>query len=100
MSPATPPRPALPPVMPQRIRLCCPSRNRRPTAHVVDLSCPHRLPGPFGRTVFVVNPKRAINPALHPLEPRRLLSTYYVSPTGDDTAPGTLDQPWRTVARA
>lgn len=39
-------------------------------------------------------------PALQPLEPRRLLSTYYVSPAGDDAGPGTLDQPWRTVARA
>ncbi len=26
--------------------------------------------------------------------------TYYVSPTGDDSAPGTFDEPWATVHRA
>jgi hypothetical protein len=33
------------------------------------------------------------------LEPRRLLSTYYVSPSGDDAGPGTVERPWRSVAR-
>jgi hypothetical protein len=33
------------------------------------------------------------------LEPRRLLSTYYVSPAGDDAGPGTIERPWRSVAR-
>jgi hypothetical protein len=40
--------------------------------------------------------------AAHPvesLEARRLLTTYYVSPTGSDTNPGTsMAQPWQTVA--
>src|SRR2546421_9250522 len=34
------------------------------------------------------------------LEPRRFLSTYYVSNSGDDAAAGTsIGQPWRTVER-
>ena len=31
------------------------------------------------------------------LENRRLLTTYYVSPSGDDMNPGTLARPWETV---
>jgi hypothetical protein len=33
---------------------------------------------------------------LEVLEERRLLSTYYVSPTGNDNNPGTLNQPFKT----
>jgi hypothetical protein len=33
------------------------------------------------------------------LEGRRMLSAYYVSPSGDDAGPGTLERPWRSVAR-
>jgi hypothetical protein len=34
------------------------------------------------------------------LEPRRLFSTYYVSPTGNDSNPGTsASAPWQTVAK-
>jgi hypothetical protein len=38
-------------------------------------------------------------PVVQALEARRLLSTYYVSPAGDDAGPGTVDRPWRSVAR-
>jgi hypothetical protein len=34
------------------------------------------------------------------LEQRRLLSTYYVSPSGSDTNPGTQASPWQSVSRA
>ncbi|MBV8779954.1 MAG: right-handed parallel beta-helix repeat-containing protein [Phycisphaerae bacterium] len=36
----------------------------------------------------------------HPLEPRRLLTTFIVSPTGSDAASGTLAQPLLTIQRA
>src|SRR3954468_23274949 len=35
-----------------------------------------------------------------PLEPRELLSTYYVSTTGGDANPGTLAAPFKTIQRA
>ncbi len=38
-------------------------------------------------------------PQFEPLEPRRLLSNYYVSPNGSDRNPGTLDRPWQTLDR-
>jgi hypothetical protein len=34
------------------------------------------------------------------LEPRRLLSTYYVAPTGSDAGAGTLAKPFRTIQHA
>src|SRR5687768_2484206 len=34
------------------------------------------------------------------LEARCLLSTYCVSPAGNDIGPGTVSQPWRTIQRA
>jgi parallel beta-helix repeat protein len=37
---------------------------------------------------------------IEPLEGRRLLSTYYVSPAGSDSAAGTSAAPWRTLQRA
>src|SRR5688500_13300593 len=34
------------------------------------------------------------------LEPRQLLSTYYVSPAGSDSAAGTsITAPWKTITR-
>src|SRR5688572_19686755 len=39
-------------------------------------------------------------PVLETLEARRLLSAYVVSPAGSDAAPGTADQPWRTLQHA
>jgi hypothetical protein len=33
------------------------------------------------------------------LEPRRLLASWYVSPSGDDSGAGTLAQPFRTIQR-
>jgi hypothetical protein len=38
-------------------------------------------------------------PQFEPLEPRKLLSTYYVSPEGSDRNPGTIDRPWQTLER-
>src|SRR5688500_20214433 len=38
--------------------------------------------------------------AVQALECRILLSTYYVSTGGSDAAPGTLAQPFRTIAHA
>jgi hypothetical protein len=40
---------------------------------------------------------KSCRPRLEPLEDRRLLSTYYVSPTGSDTNAGTLSQPFATI---
>jgi hypothetical protein len=37
---------------------------------------------------------------LEPLEPRCLLSTYYVSPIGNDLGPGSAAQPWQTLQNA
>ncbi|HSV14014.1 MAG TPA: hypothetical protein VLI90_07120, partial [Tepidisphaeraceae bacterium] len=37
--------------------------------------------------------------AIEALERRVLLSTYYVSPSGSDTNPGTLAAPWQTIAK-
>ena len=34
------------------------------------------------------------------LEPRLLLANYFVSPSGADAAPGSTDQPWRTLQHA
>jgi hypothetical protein len=40
-------------------------------------------------------------PVAEPLEARQLLSTYYVSANGgDDDAPGSLDEPFRTIQHA
>src|SRR5688572_2441541 len=37
---------------------------------------------------------------VEPLEPRRLMATYYVSPLGDDAAAGTSElAAWRTIGR-
>src|SRR5688500_20319255 len=38
-------------------------------------------------------------PQFEPLEPRKLLATYYVSPEGSDRNPGTIDRPWQTLER-
>ena len=38
--------------------------------------------------------------AIEPLEDRRLLSTWYVSPTGNDAGAGSLAAPWQTVQHA
>jgi hypothetical protein len=38
--------------------------------------------------------------AVETLEPRTLLSNYFVSTTGDDANPGTSAAPWRTMQRA
>jgi hypothetical protein len=40
---------------------------------------------------------RRFHPSLEPLEGRRLLSTYYVAPTGSNANPGTIDQPFLTI---
>src|SRR4051794_10039115 len=39
----------------------------------------------------------AVRSVLEPLETRTLLSTYYLSPAGNDAAAGTLAAPWRTL---
>src|SRR5690242_6770097 len=43
---------------------------------------------------------RYARPLIEPLERRTFLSSYFVSPTGSDTAAGTADAPWKTLARA
>ena len=43
---------------------------------------------------------RRRRPAFDPLESRRALSGFYVSPAGDDAAAGTIDAPWRTPQHA
>lgn len=35
-----------------------------------------------------------------PLEDRCLLAVYYIATTGDDTAAGTIDHPWKTIYRS
>ena len=51
---------------------------------------------PVGATVA-----RGTGPApVEALEARCLLSTYCVSPAGNDIGPGTVTQPWRTIQRA
>lgn len=37
---------------------------------------------------------------VEPLEARRLLSAWYVAPTGSDSDPGTLDRPFATIQQA
>jgi hypothetical protein len=39
-------------------------------------------------------------PGVEPLESRLALSLYFVSPTGNDSGPGTDAAPWRTLQRA
>lgn len=39
-------------------------------------------------------------PGVEQLEPRLALTNYFVSPTGNDTGPGTDASPWRTLQRA
>src|SRR4051794_25621379 len=36
-------------------------------------------------------------PRFEPLEERITLSSYWVSPSGDDSNPGTQTQPWKTL---
>jgi len=38
--------------------------------------------------------------SLDPLETRRLLAAYFVSPNGNDANPGTAEAPWKTLQRA
>jgi Ca2+-binding RTX toxin-like protein len=38
--------------------------------------------------------------SVEPLEPRRMLATYYVSTGGSDSAAGSSDTPWRTLQHA
>jgi hypothetical protein len=40
---------------------------------------------------------RPFRPAVETLEERRVLSTYYVAPTGSNANPGTIDQPFLTI---
>src|SRR5688572_27909402 len=47
-----------------------------------------------------MHPHPATTAAVEPLESRTLLSTYYLSPTGDDAAAGTLAAPCKTIAAA
>src|SRR5688572_33035665 len=45
-------------------------------------------------------PRQRSLPRVEPCEPRRLLAaTYYVSPTGLDSNPGTAAAPWKTIAK-
>lgn len=60
------------------LRTCASRRHTRPS----------RVPRPRARF------------AVESLEPRLVLSAYYVSPTGSDSAPGTLDAPWKTLQHA
>ncbi len=46
------------------------------------------------------HPARRTAPSIQPLEPRRLLSTYFVAPTGADTNPGTEAAPFATIQHA
>jgi hypothetical protein len=43
---------------------------------------------------------RALGAALSTRLPESTGPTYYVSPAGSDSAPGTLEQPWRTLTKA
>lgn len=43
---------------------------------------------------------RAARAAIETLESRTLLSSYFISPSGSDSAPGTEAQPWRTLQHA
>jgi hypothetical protein len=54
----------------------------------------------LGRSQRAVRPFRRARLLLQVLEGRDLPSTYYVAPTGSDTAAGTAAAPWQTLQQA
>ncbi len=51
-------------------------------------------------TTYTVNAKKALFIKKDPIPNPPPQQTYYVSTTGDDTNPGSLSQPWRTIQKA
>ena len=48
----------------------------------------------------MMRPRRVRAFSIEQLEPRMVLSNFYVAPTGSDSAPGTISAPWKTPQHA
>lgn len=55
---------------------------------------------PTAPTPTTVPPSPTSSPSPSPTQAPIQLGAYYVAPSGDDTAPGTIDRPWRTPQKA